>query len=85
MTWLKPYVEAWEGEFGGTPVFGPMMKALGPLHTEHGTAEVLARWRKYLRAADPMFASPSRFAQTFGAWKPKPGLKELPDPLKKEG
>ncbi len=79
MTWLTPYVTAWEEEFGGTPVFGPMMKALGPLHTKHGEVEVLARWKKYLKVADPLYANPARFAQTFGAWKPQASRKNLED------
>ena len=70
MTWLTPYVEAWEQEFGGTPMLGQLMKSLGPLHTKHGTAEVLPCWKRYLAASDPLYVSPARFAQTYGAWKP---------------
>jgi len=85
MTWLTPYMEAWEEAYGGEPAAGHLAMALSRLDHDHGTVEVLARWRAYLARADPLYASPSRFAQTYGSWKPKRELKELPDPLNEEG
>jgi hypothetical protein len=67
-TWLTPYMEVWQGRFGGTPSVGPLSKALRPLELEHGAGEVLSRWVKYLAQAEASYASPARFAATFGEW-----------------
>ena len=85
MTWLTPYIEAWERQYGGTPVAGVLAGYLRPLEKLHGPEDVVARWKAYLAKADPLYASPSRFAQTYGSWKPKRELKKLADPLNEEG
>ena len=77
-SWLTPYIQAWIDEFDGSPAVGPMAKYLAPLHKAYGEEDVLARWKHYLTAADPMFVNPARFSQTFGAWKPKKTRPVLP-------
>lgn len=76
-SWLTPYINAWVAEFDGSPAYGPMMKYLGPLHKAYGESETLVRWKAYLKEANPMFANPARFSQTWGAWKPKQTHKDL--------
>ena len=85
MTWLKPYCEAWEQRFGGEPAYGHLAKVMGRLELLHDREEVLARWREYVKQSDHLYANASRFSQTYGSWKPKRELKELPNPLNEEG
>ena len=85
MTWLTPYIEAWEQRFGGGPAVGSLARVMRRLEKHNSPAEVLARWEAYLARADPLYANPARFSSTYGSWKPKQELKELPDPLKEEG
>ncbi len=80
MTWLTPYIEAWKSQFGGEPAMGPLAKALKKLEESHPPKEVLAHWRRYLAKAEPLFANPARFSQTYGSWKPKQTYKDLPNP-----
>lgn len=67
-TWLTPYFAAWVAMYGGKPAAGPLVKALKPLHDEHGSEKTLAHWRTYLGKTEARFASPAKFAQTFGTW-----------------
>lgn len=67
-SWLSPYAEAWTARFEGNVPAGEIAKTFKPLHDRHGQAEVLARWRRYLEQTEGRFASPTRFAQTFGEW-----------------
>jgi hypothetical protein len=76
-SWLTPYIQAWIDAFEGSPAYGPLAKYLSPLHKAYGLEEVLARWRAYLKEANPMYANPARFSQTYGAWKPKQTHKDL--------
>jgi len=69
-TWLTPFGEAWETQYGGQPAYGQLGKALKPLVDTHGDAIVLRHWRHYLAQTEAEYASPSRFAQTFGRWDP---------------
>ncbi len=84
MTWLTPYIEAWESQYGGHPNVGALARELRPLEDAHGRKDVLDRWGTYLRTAHPLYANAARFSQTYGSWKPKQGLKELRDPLNEE-
>ena len=84
MTWLTPYIEAWEERFGGEPATGALARTMRRLEVRHDPEEVLERWKVYLKEAEPLFANSPRFAQTYGSWKPKQGLKELRDPLNEE-
>jgi hypothetical protein len=47
---------------------GQIGKALKPLVDRHGWEIVRQAWVSYLRQVDADFASPSRFASTYGRW-----------------
>ena len=79
--WIAEAGEVWKTAYGGTVPYGRIGKALKPLAADHTTAEILAAWKVYIKSTDGQFASAERFASTYGSWKPKQGLKELPDPL----
>lgn len=67
-TWLSPFAKAWQSAYGGSPNFGELAKHLKPLTETHLPGEVLDHWTRYLAATEARYASPARFAQTFGAW-----------------
>lgn len=69
VTWLTPYHNAWAAVYGGKPNGGQMAKALKPLHDEHGLDKTLAHFRNYLASTEAPYASPAKFAATFGAWE----------------
>ncbi len=71
-TWLTPFVDVWIETYGGKPPYGQLAKALKPLVDEYGHEQVLAHWRAYCSRTEARFASPARFAQTFGTWAPRP-------------
>lgn len=62
--------EIWRDRMGGTAPRVRINVALRPLVVEHGAAEVLKWWDKYL--ANPktgaQFKNPNDFASRFGAW-----------------
>lgn len=68
VSWLSVYGDAWKAAYQGVPPWGSMAKAFAELHKERGEAEVLQRWKNYLFATDARYASPFRFAQTYGRW-----------------
>lgn len=73
-TWLTPYVEAWTEAYGGKPNSGEIASRFRPLEDQHGPGDVLSRWVRYLAETEARFASPTRFASTFGSWAvPIPG------------
>ena len=78
-TWLTAFGKVWEGEYGGEPPWGRLGKTLKPLVAKHGDA-VFPAWVRYCNSTVGQFASVERFAQTYGSWKPKQGLKELTYP-----
>lgn len=67
-TWLSPFVEAWTVTYGGDPNCGELARYLKPLTGAHVPGEVLDHWTRYLAATEARFASPARFAQTYGSW-----------------
>jgi hypothetical protein len=67
-TWLTPFGEGWATAYEGTPPWGQLGRYLKPLVEKHGPALVLERWVRYLTNTEARFASPARFASTFGAW-----------------
>jgi hypothetical protein len=77
MTWLTPFADVWATKCG-TPPYGKLGKILSPLVHEHGEPEVLERWRKYVDATEPRYASVHRFAETFVSWA-GPTEKEMTD------
>lgn len=80
-TWATPFGMIWEDEYHGTPPWGRLAGALPPLIEKHGAADVLDHWSRYCHSTAAQYASAEKFAQTYGSWKPKRELKELPDPL----
>jgi len=78
-TWLTPYFDAWVAKYGGKPAAGALARYLKPLHGERGSEKVLTHWRNYLASTEARFASPARFAATFGSWA-EPGASGKPDP-----
>jgi hypothetical protein len=80
-TWLTPYWDAWVSAYGGKPPAGQLAKHMKPLHDEHGLEQTLAHWRNYLASTEARFASPARFAQTFGSWA-APQIPGLPPGVK---
>jgi len=72
-TWLTPFADAWLKKVGGVIHWGKAAKFLKPLVELHGTNKVLGHLMCYLNHPkfDPMYASLSHFAETFGAWSPK--------------
>lgn len=71
--WPRVLGRAWRDTYGGEAPYGQIGRACKPLVTHHGLPVVEARWRSYLRATEARYASPTRFAQTFGAWGDKAG------------
>ena len=67
-TWLSPFAAVWTARYGGAPGFGVLAKHLSPLVDTNGSPMVLEHWTRYVAATDAPYASPARFAQTFGAW-----------------
>lgn len=69
-SWLGRFAAEWRSRFGegSQPPWGAMGRALKPLIAECGIDEVRKRWANYLVSAEARYASPQRFAMTFGAW-----------------
>lgn len=69
-TWLTPYGNLWTEYYRGSPNYGLLAKALAPLVKQHGNTEVLMRWEVYLSETPGRYASPLKFAATWGEWDP---------------
>ena len=67
---LTPFGDVWKAKYGGDPAYGRLGKALKPLLAAHAPDVVLRHWTHYLDQTEAEFASPERFAQTFGRWSP---------------
>lgn len=72
VSWLTPYWDAWKDAYGGRPNGGMLSRVLKPVHDEHGEADVLRRWRYYLKETPATYVNVHRFVSTFGEWEPKP-------------
>jgi hypothetical protein len=68
VAWSREACDAWIARFGGTAPGGQIGKALKPLVDRHGWADVGTAWRSYLGQTEAEYASPSRFAATYGRW-----------------
>jgi hypothetical protein len=66
--WVQTLGEAWIKIYGGIPSYGQIGKHLKPLVESQPFEVVEGHWGRYLAATEPRFASPARFAQTFGGW-----------------
>lgn len=67
-TWLTPFGDAWRARYGGELAWSRAGSAFSPLREEHGAERVLRAWVRYVAATEAQFASPQRFASTFGQW-----------------
>lgn len=81
--WVAPFCEAWQQRFQGIAPGGRIGKALRPLRVHHPDEKILERWTRYLAATEAQYASPERFAQTFGDWDggAAPRIKAAPSRL----
>lgn len=68
--WVASFCDAWLERFQGIAPGGRIGRALKPLRGKHADEEILTRWKTYLAATEAQFASPEKFAQTFGDWDP---------------
>lgn len=68
VSWAREACDAWIERFGGTAPGGQIGKALKPLVDRHGWEIVRQAWCSYLRQVEADYASPSRFASTYGRW-----------------
>lgn len=70
-TWLTPYGSAWRERWGeeSEPPWGELARELQGPHNKLGVADLAARWRRFLAAAErPEWARPARFRQGLGQW-----------------
>jgi hypothetical protein len=75
VTWLTPYYDAWKERWGqeSEPPAGEMAKYLHGPNGKLGPDELVARWKRFLAAADTsQWARPSRFVQGLGEWADRP-------------
>jgi uncharacterized protein YdaU (DUF1376 family) len=66
--WSAEACEDWIERFGGTAPGGEIGRHLKPLLATHGWPEVRKAWRAYLAQVEADYASPRRFANTYGRW-----------------
>ena len=67
-SWSSEACDDWQARYHGTAPGGRIGKALAPLVKSHGWEAVRSAWRSYLVQAEAEFASPQRFAATYGRW-----------------
>ena len=68
VAWSREACDLWISRFGGTAPGGQIGKAMKPLVDRHGWLAVRAAWQSYLGQTEAEYASPTRFASTFGRW-----------------
>jgi len=67
-SWSAEACQDWMARFGGTAPGGRIGGALRPLVERYGWAAVRTAWQTYLAQAEAEYASPQRFAATYGRW-----------------
>jgi hypothetical protein len=68
-SWSHEASDAWAQRFDGTAPGGRIGRALKALERRgRGWAEVRDAWNRYLEQTEARFASPERFAATYGQW-----------------
>ena len=74
MTYVREGCADWTEATQGIIAFGRVGRAFKPLVQLHGWDAVRPAWRHYLEITPIHYASPERFAATFGEWvvRPKP-------------
>lgn len=83
-TWVTPYFNAWIARYQGEPAIGPLVKGLAPLRKRYAAATILTAWKNYLATTEAAYASPARFASTFGTWLESPALRPGARPTQHE-
>ncbi len=66
--WSVEACDDWIAAYRGTAPGGRIGKALSPLVKANGWTSVQAAWRSYLAQTEAEYASPQRFAATYGRW-----------------
>lgn len=66
--WVAEAAEDWNRQTLGVIAIGHLGKALKPLIDLYGWGKVRPVWQRYLKTVEARFLSPSRFAETFGAY-----------------
>jgi hypothetical protein len=67
-SWTREACDLWITRFGGTAPGGKIGKALKPLVEKHGWPAIKPGWLAYLEGVEALYASPARFAETYGTW-----------------
>ena len=67
-SWTEEAGQDWATAYDGLPAFAQIGKHLKPLVVEHQWETVRPRWQRYLGQTEGRYASPARFAQTYGTW-----------------
>ncbi len=67
-SWSREACNLWVERFNGTANGGQIGKALKPLVVRYDWPTVREAWRSYLAQTEAEYASPQRFASTFGSW-----------------
>jgi len=83
-SWTEQAADDWIDRYGGTAQGGMIGKALKPLVGKYGWEKVRQAWRSYLEGSEAQYASPARFAATYGEWgstAPVAPKGEAPAPL----
>lgn len=75
LPWTASLGKDWEDAYGGTVPYGQIGKACKPLVERDGIDAVRKHWGHYLAATPARYASPTRFAETFGSWADAGGAK----------
>jgi uncharacterized protein YdaU (DUF1376 family) len=73
-SWTKEACDDWISEYKGTAPGGRIGKALKPIVAKNTWKIVRSVWRSYLSQTEPEFASPERFANTYGKWADRDSL-----------
>ena len=81
-SWSQEASALWVERFEGTPPRARINVALSPLVRQHSWPSVREAWRSYLWQTEAEYASPQRFAATYGRWS---GSAPPPVPGKSSG
>ena len=66
--WVAQACDAWTSAYDGNAPGGQIGRALLSLVKKHGWDVLRLAWLRYLSETDAKYASPTRFAQTYGRW-----------------
>lgn len=66
--WVREACTDWAAATKGEPPFARIGAGLKPLVIQHGWDQVRRAWKQYLQVTLVQYASPQRFAMTYGAW-----------------